>query len=196
MLASITPLGERGRHSTWSITVSAFVIGAVVAGALAGAAAGALGSLLLGGGVSIHGRLAVLAVAALVAFGLDARSLTAPGPGRQVDERWLERFRGWVYGLGYGAQLGLGVTTVVSSAATYLALIAAMLVAEPGRGAVVMGCFGLVRGISLLAGAGVRSPEQLIALHARLDRVRVQVARVGVAVLAVISAGALVGAAL
>jgi hypothetical protein len=113
-----------------------------------------------------------------------------------VDERWLDRFRGWVYGLGYGVQLGLGVTTVVSSAATYLALTAALLLADAGAGAVVMGCFGLMRGISLLAGARVHSPEQLIALHAWLERGRVRGARVGIALLAVISAGALIGAAL
>ena len=53
-----------------------------------------------------------------------------PGPRRQVDERWLDEYRGWVYGAGYGAQLGLGVTTVVSSAATYVALLAAFLTGE------------------------------------------------------------------
>src|SRR5439155_453196 len=36
MLASITPLGERGRNATWSITVTAFVIGAIAAGAVGG----------------------------------------------------------------------------------------------------------------------------------------------------------------
>jgi hypothetical protein len=196
MLASITPLGERGRHSHWGVTVTAFVAGAGAAGALLGTVTGGIGSLLLDGGVSLRARLAVLAGAALVAFALDALMPAPPGPRRQVDERWLDRFRGWVYGLGYGVQLGLGVTTVVSSAATYLALTAALLLADAGAGAVVMGCFGLMRGISLLAGARVHSPEQLIALHAWLERGRVRGARVGIVLLAVISAGALIGAAL
>ena len=45
--------------------------------------------------------------ALLVAFILDAAPGGVPSPGRQVNHRWLDEFRGWVYGLGYGAQLGL-----------------------------------------------------------------------------------------
>ena len=47
MLASITPLGERGRQSTWGITVGAFLLAALGAGALAGAALGTVGSVAL-----------------------------------------------------------------------------------------------------------------------------------------------------
>ena len=47
MLASITPLGERGRRSRWSVTVSAFALGATLTGTLAGAALGALGGSAL-----------------------------------------------------------------------------------------------------------------------------------------------------
>src|SRR5579875_2758809 len=100
MLASITPLGERGRGSTWGITVSAFALGAGLGGMAAGAGAGALGAVaLLGGGA--HVRLTVLAGALFAAGLLDARAATAPGPRRQVNERWLDEFRGWVYGLGF-----------------------------------------------------------------------------------------------
>ena len=44
---------------------------------------------------------------------VDLSNRTVPGPRRQVDERWLDRYRGWVYGVGYGSQLGLGIVTVV-----------------------------------------------------------------------------------
>ena len=57
-----------------------------------------------------------------------------PGPRRQVNERWLDEYRGWVYGLGFGAQLGLGVSTVVSSAATYVAIIACAADRRSGPG--------------------------------------------------------------
>jgi hypothetical protein len=171
MLASITPLGERGRQSRWG--------GATAAGAGAGALLGAAGRLTLGqseGGharlaAGGHARLAALAAALLVAILLDLMR-AVPGPRRQVNERWLDEFRGWVYGLGFGAQLGLGITTVVSSAATYVALLAAFLTGSALGGAVVLGCFGLVRGITPLAAARVRRPDQLIAMHARLDRWR------------------------
>jgi hypothetical protein len=194
MLASITPLGERGRHSHWPVTVSAFIAGATGSGALAGALAGGVGSLALNR-LGLDARLAVLAVATLVAIALDAVT-RVPGPRRQVDERWLHEFRGWVYGVGYGAQLGVGVATVVSSAATYVALVAALLVADPGRGAVVMGGYGLIRGLAVLGSAGVRRPDQLITLHAWLERRRATASIGGVALLTAIFAGAAIGAAL
>ena len=168
MLASITPLGERGRHSNWWVTVIAFLIGATAAAAGAGAALGALGSVAL----PAPPRLAVLAAAIAVAIVLDALPLAVPGPRRQVDERWLDRYRGWVYGAGYGAQLGLGVTTIVSSAATYVALLAALLTASAPAGAIVLGCFGAVRGLTPLAAAGVRSQRELLAFHRGLARWR------------------------
>ena len=168
MLASITPLGERGRHSTWGITVSAFLIAATGAAAAAGAALGALGSVAL----PAHPRPAVLVAAIAVAIVLDGVPRAVPGPRRQVDERWLDRYRGWVYGAGYGAQLGLGVTTIVSSAATYVALLAALQTASAPAGAIVLGCFGAVRGLTPLAAARVRSQRQLLEFHRALARWR------------------------
>ena len=180
MLASITPLGERGRRSNWWVTVTAFVIGATAAAAVAGAALGALGSVAL----PARPRLPVLLAAIGVAIVLDGLPLAVPGPRRQVDERWLDRYRGWVYGAGYGAQLGLGVTTIVSSAATYVTLVAAFLTMSAPAGAVVLGCFGAVRGLTPLAAAGVRSQRQLLEFHRALARWRA-VARWGpVAILA------------
>src|ERR1700748_1348549 len=128
MLASITPLGERGRRSRWWITVSAFLLSATAAAASAGALLGALGSLAAP--TQAHVRLAVLLAGIGVAIVLDGLPRAVPGPRRQVDERWLDEYRGWVYGAGYGAQLGLRVTTGVSSAATYVALLAAFLTAN------------------------------------------------------------------
>ena len=180
MLASITPLGERGRRSNWWVTVTAFLIGATAAAAVAGAALGALGSVAL----PARPRLPVLLAAIGVAIVLDGLPLGVPGPRRQVDERWLDRYRGWVYGAGYGAQLGLGVTTIVSSAATYVTLVAAFLTMSAPAGAVVLGCFGAVRGLTPLAAAGVRSQRQLLEFHRALARWRA-VARWGpVAILA------------
>ncbi|MBV8948541.1 MAG: hypothetical protein JO286_03170 [Solirubrobacterales bacterium] len=171
MLASITPLGERGRHSRWWLTVSSFLVGAIVAGAGAGAVLGTLGSLALYG-MHADARLALLGAALVVAVALDSSPRAVPGPRRQVDERWLDHYRGWAYGVGYGSQLGLAVTTVVSSAATYVALLAAVLVGRPGSGAIVLGCYGAVRGVTPLAAARVRNPHGLLALHRVLARWR------------------------
>jgi len=177
MLASITPLGERGRHSHWVVTISAFVLAATVAGAAVGAALGVLGAVVLPAGWHADGRLAAAGVLLVIALALDLGPPAVPGPRRQVDERWLDRYRGWVYGLGYGAQLGVGIATVVTSAATYVMLACALLAADAGRGALIVGVYGAVRGLTLLLAARVRAPDQLVALHARLKRARPAVER-------------------
>jgi hypothetical protein len=193
MLASITPLGERGRHSYWVVTVSAFALGASGAAAACGALAGFLGMALLGGSVSTHARLGLLAVAVLAAILLDASPGPIPGPRRQVNERWLGQYRGWVYGLGFGVQLGVGVSTVVSSAATYAALTAALLGADPGTGAVIMVCYGVVRGLTPLVTVRVRNPAALVALLRGVDRGRGTASRGAVVALAALCATALAG---
>ncbi|PZS14766.1 MAG: hypothetical protein DLM64_01165 [Solirubrobacterales bacterium] len=172
MLASITPLGERGRHARWPVTVSAFVLGATVAGAGVGWLMGAVGSVVLPGSIPEAARIGALVVALAAAVALDLRPGAVPGPRRQVNERWLHELRGWVYGLGFGAQLGLAVTTVISSAATYVCLLAALLTGDAAGGALVLGCFGAVRGLALLAVAHIRHPDQLLAMQARLQRWR------------------------
>ena len=173
MLASITPLGERGRNAHWSLTVVAFAVGATVAGAALGAALAALGQPIVPGSAGdARWRLIVRRGGAAGGDRARPRRRTVPGPHRQVNERWMDEYRGWVYGLGFGIQLGLGVTTVVTSAATYVALLAAFLAPSVAGGALIMGCFGAARGLTLLAGAGIRTPPQLVALHRRLRRWR------------------------
>jgi hypothetical protein len=178
MLASITPLGERGRHSHYWVTMAAFLTGGTLAGALGGLVLGAIGALVLGG-LSSSVRLIVLAVALTGAIAGDLRPGSAPGPRRQVNEQWLDRYRGWVYGLGFGAQLGIGVSTVVTSAATYVALLAALLSASPGSGALILGLYGGVRGLTPLLAARSKTTIQLMTLHARLARASAPVARAG-----------------
>jgi len=186
MLASITPLGERGRGSRWLVTVTAFALGATAAGALAGAAAGAVGAVTLDRLTDSDGRLAMLAAGLVAALALDLRRAAVPGPRRQVNERWLDEFRGWVYGVGFGFQLGLGLTTVVTSAATYAAVLAALLSGSAPAGALTLGLYGAIRGLTPLAGARVHRPDQLVALHRSLERWRRPVRQIGAAGLAVL----------
>src|SRR5213080_2807837 len=109
MLTSITPLGERGRGSRWAATIVALALGSALAGAAGGLAAGAAG----------------------VALDLGIGGDPLPGPRRQVNEQWLGAYRGWVYGIGFGLQLGLGVATIVSASAVYATFAAAALSAAP-----------------------------------------------------------------
>jgi hypothetical protein len=166
MLGSITPLGERSRGRRWGVTVMAFALAAVAAGGAAGAVLGEAGGRA---GLAAGTRTALLAVAVAAAIAVDAvPGLHPPGPGRQVNEEWLQRYRGWVYGAGFGAQLGLGVTTIVTTAAVYAAIAAAVLSGEAAGGAAVGAAFGAARAVTLLATAGVREPRALATLDRRL----------------------------
>ena len=166
MLGSITPLGERSRGRRWGITVTAFALAATAAGAGLGAVLGAFGGLV---GLSAAARTGLLAAAVAVAVAVDlVPGLRAPGPRRQVNEAWLHRYRGWVYGAGFGLQLGLGVTTIVSTAAVYATGAAAFLAGSAAAGALVGGAFGLARAATLLAAGGVHEPAALATLDRRL----------------------------
>lgn len=166
MLASITPLGERSRGTAWSTTFTAFAVAAVLAGAGLGAAAGALGLLLPGARDWRTGALIVLLALTLL---LDTPRLHPwlPTSRRQVNENWLGRYRGWVYGVGFGGQLGLGVATIVTSAAIYAMPAVALLSRSPGAGAIIGGTFGTVRALSLLPARAARDQSSLASLHAR-----------------------------
>ena len=187
MLASIHPLGERARDRRWGVTVGAYVLGSTLAAAVLGAALGGVGALLaLGPGLTASLVVAAggLALAAdLGAFGL-------PTVHRQVDKDWLDRYRGWVVGLGFGAQLGLGVVTIVNTAAVYLSLALALLTGSVAGGAVVGTTFGLVRALLILGVAGVRRPDQLRAALRRMQGWRSLSQRAGIAVQAVVLAAA------
>jgi MFS family permease len=174
MLASITPLGERARGSRWGLTVAFFVAGSTLAGAAAGAAAGALGHLVWRPIGAIDARIALLAAAIATGLALDlARRL--PTPRRQVNEDWLREYRGWVYGAGFGGQLGVGITTIVTTSLVYVTLLAAFLSAGAATGAAIVGLFGAARGAGLLVGARVRRPADLARLHTAIDAWRPRV---------------------
>ena len=83
-----------------------------------------------------------------------------PTMRRQVNEDWLREYRGWVYGVAFGGQLGVGVSTIVTTSLVYVTLLAAFLAGGAGSGAAIVGLFGAARGATLLAGARVRRPER------------------------------------
>jgi len=164
MLASIHPLGERARHNRWWLTAAAHAVGSWAGGLAVFGAAGLVGRVL-----GLPAALALPAAAASLV--LEARAVKGgriPGPRRQVNEDWMNRYRGWVYGLGFGVQLGAAVFTIVTSAAVYLALALTML--APGAALAACTAFGLGRALPVLTTGRVRGPEQLAARHARLHR--------------------------
>jgi hypothetical protein len=170
MLGSITPLGERGRRSKWGITMTAFLTASAAGGAGVGAVLGLLGGALPRLGGPEAPRLWVLAglIALGVAMDIRAAGMGLPTVHRQVNEDWLHRYRGWVYGAGFGFQLGAGVVTVVNVSAVYTAMAAALLAASPARGAAIGAVFGLLRAAAAFSVSRVRRPAQLAAVDARL----------------------------
>jgi hypothetical protein len=163
MLGSITPLGERGRNRRWGITVTTYVIGSVVGGVAIAGALGWLGGAIGLGDLAVTVRLAVLAAVVLLGlvFDLHLGGLRLPTIHRQVNEDWMVRYRSWVYGLGFGVQLGLGVVTIVTTSAIYAMLLAAALSGSAAAGALIGGVFGFVRAAIVFTVAGVKRPEQL-----------------------------------
>src|SRR5687767_9070368 len=137
MLGSITPLGERGRNSRWWLTMVAFVIGSTLAGALLGGALGSLGAVAGLEGAAAAPWLLAAALIAGVGFDVGVGGLRVPTVSRQVDDAWLYRYRGWVTGIGFGFQLGLGVVTVVTTAFTYVTFLAAFLAGSLAAGALI-----------------------------------------------------------
>lgn len=167
MLSSITPLGERGRGRRWRTTVAWYVAGSVLGGALLGGLLGLLGQALP---PPTAASAVALALLCLLGAGLDAGLLGArlPTLRRQVNEDWLDTYRGWVIGLGFGVQLGLGVTTIVTTSTVYLTLAAALLSGSWPAGALVGAVFGTVRALPLLGTRRLVTPSALGSAHRRI----------------------------
>lgn len=181
MLTSITPLGERGRGNRWAVTTTAYAVGCLVGGATTGLVLGAVGAQL-----PDLPAAALAAGACLLAAAADLAPGRLPGGHRQVDRAWLDRYRGWVYGAGFGVQLGLGVVTVVTSAATYAVLVLALLTQSAPAGLVVGAVFGLARAVPAVLLGRSHTPQQVRATAAGLERQAPAAARatVGALVLA------------
>jgi hypothetical protein len=171
MLSTITPIGERGRNHRYYSTAAWFVLGAGLGGATLGAGAALLalgvGALDLSGSVAL-GAVAVLA-AVTIASDLKLGGFRLPSHTRQVNETWLDQYRSWVYGGGFGWQIGVGLATYVTTSAVYLMIAMAALTGSPAVACAIVTGFGLVRGLAVGLGRHLTTPERLFALHRRLD---------------------------
>ncbi len=179
MLSSIHPLGERGRGNRYGPTAAAFVIGSVAGGAVVGALVGTLGIALP---LSDTARLVLLLVTAVTALAFDASGRRLPSLQRQVNEDWMHTVRGWVYGLGFGFQLGAGMMTYITAAAVVLWLGAQIAVDSVPLAMMIGAVFGLTRGLSILTTRHITEPVSLQLLFRRLHATAPTVRRIGVAV--------------
>jgi hypothetical protein len=169
MLATITPLAERGRGHRYRSAAAWFVAGGLAGGVTLGVFDGGLAALVRTTGA----RPLVVAV---IAFTASVLTLIAelglwgfrlPVHYRQVNERWLDQFRPWVYAGGFGWQVGTGLATYVMTPALYLMILLAGLTATPWTAAVVATAFGLLRGLAVLLGRHITDTQSLTAFHRR-----------------------------
>ncbi|MFC8502116.1 hypothetical protein ACFUC1_07140 [Pedococcus sp. NPDC057267] len=171
MLSSISPLGERARNSRWWLTTTAYLVGSLAGGLALGGLASLLGALVPGAARSSAWALGLVAALLLVGLVLDLRGAAAvPSWRRQVDIAWLDEYRGWVMGLGFGAQLGFGLVTIITSATTYAVVLLAALSGDVRVGLLVGGVFGLVRAAPSLLMAGVHDRAALHRVFERVER--------------------------
>jgi hypothetical protein len=171
MLSQITPMAEAGRQQKFARTASWFIAGAVLGGATLGGAIAAIAIALNAAGMEQSTARALIAGGAFAAAAIDAH-LFGFGPPflpRQVNEAWLSKFRAWVYGGGFGWQIGAGVTTYVMTAAVPLMIVIGALSANAWTAVAIGAGFGLARGLAVLLGARLHTPAALIAFHRRFD---------------------------
>jgi hypothetical protein len=175
MLATITPLAELGRGHRYRTTALWFLGGATAGGACFGAliALIAIGVHALGPSPVVVASLACVACGLAAASDAGLGGFSLPVHHRQVNERWLDGFRPWVYGAGFGWQIGAGLATYIKTAAVYLVIVLAALTGLPFVALAIGALFGAVRGSAVFLGRRVTSPQALSAFHRRftaLDR--------------------------
>lgn len=183
MLSTITPFGERARRHRYGVTAGWFLAGSIAGGATLGGVSAGLAALVRlvgasagpGGPGGPAGRSAWLAAGAVVALAgalVDAGVFGAVLPliRRQVDDRWLSRYRPWVYGVGFGWQIGVGVATYLMTAGVVVVAVLGALSGSPLVALALGVVFGAARGSTVFLTARATDPAALRSLHARIDR--------------------------
>jgi len=174
MISAINPFTERVRGNRYWLTASWFIAGALLGGALLGALAAVVTVLLAALWPLFGGAVTAAAIAGgccLIAVASDCPAVrfALPDHPRQVNERWLDRYRRWVYAVGFGVQIGCGFATYIMTAANYLLVVLAALTGSPTVAFAVGLLFGLIRGAAVLVSSAARDPAALRRLHRRID---------------------------
>lgn len=171
MLSTLNPVSERARGHTFWATACWYVFGAVVGGALLGlgCAVLAIGFGWLHAAASVGWSVALAGTVVAVASDARVGGWSLPLHPRQVDERWVDRYRRWLYASGYGIQIGTGFATYIMTAGVYLVALLAVLTGSPTQAFAGGVAFGLVRGLCVLATAGASTPMSLTDVIRRID---------------------------
>lgn len=199
MLSTITPMAEHSRGRRWTPTAAWFVLGATLGGATLGLLAMPLALAVRALDLSSAAALGAATCAAVLAVALDLGLTGRPMPHhrRQVNEAWLDQYRSWVYGAGFGWQIGTGLMTYIMTAAVYLTIVFAALSGAPLTALAITTLFGFTRGLMILLGVRLTDPERLRVFHRRFEEAGPAVRRALIvvqAVVALVASGAAWGA--
>ncbi|MEX2251585.1 MAG: hypothetical protein WD895_05885 [Acidimicrobiia bacterium] len=172
MLSTITPVTEQGRGRRYAATVPWYLLGALAGGATLGGVA-ALVSIPVGAAdipeMTVFAIIGLFGVVSIFSD-LGVKGFRLPRHRRQVDRLWLDHYRSWVYGTGFGWQIGVGLATYIVTTAVYLTLLIAILTGSPIRALTIGLVFGTVRGLAIFLGVRASTIERLHALHRGLTR--------------------------
>lgn len=171
MLSSITPMTEAGRGNTFRGTAAWFLVGGLVGGLSIGALAAGAAALVGLVDLSATTLVGIGALAAMVTAAIDlgVTGIELPIFKRQVNDAWLRRYRSWVYGSGFGWQIGFGVATYIMTAGVFLVIALAVLTTSPLHALAIGATFGVVRGSAVYVGRSATTPAALGRIHERLD---------------------------
>ena len=97
----------------------------------------------------------MIALLALTGLLLDGGRLGGRVPVRRRSRDLAHDVPGWVYGAGFGVQLRLGFTTIVTASATWVAFGCALLSGSVASGLLIGAVYGLVRALPVLLVTGV-----------------------------------------
>jgi hypothetical protein len=192
MLSSITPLGERSRHQRYWLTVTWYWLGSVVGGLVLGGLTGLIGQsirvLVAGDSIRLPAMISVCVLVLVLDVFYGARR--PPTRLRQVNEDWLTRYRGWVYGVGFGFQLGLGIITVVTSWYVYGLIVALLLLGDVTHALLVGVVFGVARAIPMVFTIGLNDTSSMRQFHRRFadSQTPARIGCLGVLFMAIVAA--------
>jgi hypothetical protein len=169
MVQTITPVVHGGRRGRWLGSVAAYTTGATLGAAALGALLGGVGRVL-GAPWGSAGLWAVAAVAAVFASRELLRvPIPLPNLHRQVPDWWRTFFSPPVAALLYGLGLGIGFLTYISFGTLVAVAAAASESGSALTGAVLVGAFGLARGLSVLVVWSGTTEERLGRVVDRID---------------------------
>lgn len=190
MLSQLNPLAEHSRGQRFRVTAAWFVVGSLVGAAMLGAVVAGLAAAVDAADLTTTTAVGIAAGVTLAGAVIDARLLPWAPPfiRRQVNETWLPTYRGWVYGFGFGWQIGTGITTYVMTTAVFGMILLGALSASPAVAFGVAMTFGLVRGVAVFITDRCTSFDLLAAFHRRFDALGLVVRRVVIAVQVVVGA--------